>query len=414
MATTTTALDRRPPKLVLGEMLSFAFDTFCSNKVRFALTALGMVIGTASLILVTTISLTGKQYLLNQIQAIGSNWIYAEYRSGSQRIDNTAADPLTMDDLVAVRAEVPGIAAASPVIDLSDRIPVGNGKERDIHILGVSPEYSNVRNLVIVSGRFFDVQDLQAHNKVTVLVDKLGTELYGSPGEAVGKVLKVSGLPFTIVGTFRERVDTFGQSEVTDNTMAMPYTVARYFSDTPTVKQLFFSMADSSMVMPATEQIKQVLQSRHRSESVYSVDNLTQLVSLAEKVANMLTLMLLLISLVVLLVSGIGIMNIMLATVSARIREIGIRKALGATNREIRFQFLSEAIVISVGGGLIGVIIGLAIPWSVRFLTAYRLPVSGLSAIVAIVVSSLVGILFGTVPATRASRMDPVESLRHE
>jgi putative ABC transport system permease protein len=414
MATTTTALDRRPPKLVLGEMLSFAFDTFCSNKVRFALTALGMVIGTASLILVTTISLTGKQYLLNQIQAIGSNWIYAEYRSGSQRIDNTAADPLTMDDLVAVRAEVPGIAAASPVIDLSDRIPVGNGKERDIHILGVSPEYSNVRNLVIVSGRFFDVQDLQAHNKVTVLVDKLGTELYGSPGEAVGKVLKVSGLPFTIVGTFRERVDTFGQSEVTDNTMAMPYTVARYFSDTPTVKQLFFSMADASMVMPATEQIKQVLQSRHRSESVYSVDNLTQLVSLAEKVANMLTLMLLLISLVVLLVSGIGIMNIMLATVSARIREIGIRKALGATNREIRFQFLSEAIVISVGGGLIGVIIGLAIPWSVRFLTAYRLPVSGLSAIVAIVVSSLVGILFGTVPATRASRMDPVESLRHE
>jgi putative ABC transport system permease protein len=414
MATTTTALDRRPPKLVLGEILSFAFDTFCSNKVRFALTALGMVIGTASLILVTTISLTGKQYLLNQIQAIGSNWIYAEYRSGSQRIDNTAADPLTMDDLAAVRAEVPGIAAASPVIDLSDRIPVGNGKERDIHILGVSPEYSNVRNLVIVSGRFFDLQDLQAHNKVTVLVDKLGTELYGSPGEAVGKVLKVSGLPFTIVGTFRERVDTFGQSEVTDNTMAMPYTVARYFSDTPTVKQLFFSMADSSMVMPATEQIKQVLQSRHRSESVYSVDNLTQLVSLAEKVANMLTLMLLLISLVVLLVSGIGIMNIMLATVSARIREIGIRKALGATNREIRFQFLSEAIVISVGGGLIGVILGLAIPWSVRFLTAYRLPVSGLSAIVAIVVSSLVGILFGTVPATRASKMDPVESLRHE
>ncbi|HEX4426233.1 MAG TPA: ABC transporter permease [Terriglobales bacterium] len=414
MTPTTTALDRRPPKLVLGEMLRFAFDTFCSNKVRFALTALGMVIGTASLILVTTISLTGKQYLLNQIQAIGSNWIYAEYRSGSQRIDNTAPDPLTMDDLVAVRAEVPGIAAASPVIDLSDRIPVGNGKERDIHILGVSPEYSNVRNLVIVSGRFFDLQDLQAHNKVTVLVDKLGTELYGSPGEAVGKVLKVSGLPFTIVGTFRERVDTFGQSEVTDNTMAMPYTVARYFSDTPTVKQLFFSMADSSMVMPATEQIKQVLQSRHRSESVYSVDNLTQLVSLADKVANMLTLMLLLISLVVLLVSGIGIMNIMLATVSARIREIGIRKALGATNREIRFQFLSEAIVISVGGGLIGVIIGLAIPWSVRFLTEYRLPVSGLSAIVAIVVSSLVGILFGTVPATRASRMDPVESLRHE
>jgi putative ABC transport system permease protein len=167
-------------------------------------------------------------------------------------------------------------------------------------------------------------------------------------------------------------------------------------------------------VVPATEQIKRVLQSRHRSESVYSVENLTQLVTLADKVTTMLTLMLLLISLVVLLVSGIGIMNIMLATVSARIREIGIRKAIGATNREIRFQFLSEAILISLVGGLLGVIIGLAIPFSVRFLTEYRIPISGLSAIVAIGVSSLVGIIFGTMPAARAAKLDPVESLRYE
>jgi putative ABC transport system permease protein len=404
----------RPPKLALGEILNFAYDTFCSNKVRFVLTALGMVIGTASLILVTTISLTGKQYLLNQIQAIGSNWIYAEYQSGAQRITNTSPDLLTIEDLAAVRAQVPGIVATSPVIDLSDRIPVGNGKERDIHILGVSPDYRVVRNLVVVSGRFFDAQDQQAHNKVAVLVDKLAQQLYGSPEFAIGRVLKVSGLPFTVIGTFRERVDTFGQSEVTDNTMLMPYTVARYFTDAPTVKQLMFSVADSSMVVPATQQIKQVLQSRHRAESVYSVDNLTQLVSLANKTANMLTLMLLLISLVVLLVSGIGIMNIMLATVSSRIREIGVRKALGATNRDIRFQFLSEAIVISVGGGLIGVVLGLALPYSVRFLTQYRIPINGLSAIVAIAVSSLVGILFGTVPATRAAKLDPVESLRYE
>jgi putative ABC transport system permease protein len=402
------------PTLALGEVLNFAYDTFCSNKVRFVLTALGMVIGTASLILVTTISLTGKQYLLNQIQAIGSNWIYAEYQSGAQRITNTAPDLLTIEDLSAVQAQVPGIVAASPVIDLSDRIPVGNGKERDIHILGVSPDYRAVRNLIIVSGRFFDAQDQQAHNKVAVLVDKLAQQLYGSPEFAIGKVLKVSGLPFTVIGTFRERVDTFGQSEVTDNTMVMPYTVARYFTDAPTVKQLMFSVADSSMVVPATQQIKRVLQSRHRAESVYSVDNLTQLVSLANKTADMLTLMLLLISLVVLLVSGIGIMNIMLATVSARIREIGVRKALGATNREIRLQFLSEAVLISFGGGLIGVIVGLAIPYSVRFLTQYRIPINGLSAIVAIAVSSLVGILFGTVPATRAAKLDPVESLRYE
>jgi putative ABC transport system permease protein len=167
-------------------------------------------------------------------------------------------------------------------------------------------------------------------------------------------------------------------------------------------------------VTTATAQIKRVLQSRHRPESVYNVENLTPLVNLAERTANILTVVLLLIAAVVLLVSGIGIMNIMLATVSARIREIGIRKAVGATKREIRFQFLSEAILISLIGGVLGIVIGLAIPYSVRFLTAYRIPISGLSAIIAIVVCSLVGILFGTVPAIRASQLDPVESLRYE
>jgi putative ABC transport system permease protein len=209
-------------------------------------------------------------------------------------------------------------------------------------------------------------------------------------------------------------VNTFGESEVTTNTLVIPYSVSRYFMETPTVKLIYFSVADSSMVEPVTEEVKKVIQSRHRAESVYNVTNLTQLVKVAEKAADALTLMLLGVALIVLLVSGIGIMNIMLATVSARIREIGIRKALGATNREIQFQFLSEAILISLGGGLLGVIIGLAIPYSVRFLTEYRIPISGLSAIVAIVVSSLVGVLFGTVPATRAAKLDPVESLRYE
>src|SRR3974390_760988 len=246
--------ERRYPKLVLGETVNVAIETFRSNKVRFALTALGMVIGTASLILVTTIGLTGKQYMLNQIQSIGSNWVYAEYESGGQRITNTGYDPLTLDDMEAVQQQVSGIAAASPIVPLYERVPVGNGKERDLQIIGVYPEYLRVRNLVVLAGRFFDKQDSQAHNKVGVITPKLAEELYGSGAAALGKTVKLSGLPFTIIGVFRERVDTFGQSEVTDNTMLIPYSVIRYFQETPVVKQIFFSAADASLVVPITAQ----------------------------------------------------------------------------------------------------------------------------------------------------------------
>lgn len=412
--TATSVSQRLTPKLAFSEIMSFAFDTFCSNKVRFLLTGLGMVIGTASLILVVTIGLTGKQYVLNLIQGIGANLVYAEYEGGAQRITNTAPDPLTVSDMQAAQETIPGITTASPVLDLNERVPVGDGKERDLQILGVYPEYRIVRNLVVVSGRFFDQQDEQAHNKVGLITDTLSRELFGSPEAAIGKIIPLSHLPFTVIGTFRERVNTFGESEVTTSTFLIPFSVARYFTETSSVKLIYFSVADPSMIEPVTDQIRQVIQSRHRAESVYNVTNLTQLVAVADKTANALTMVLLAVAAVVLLVSGIGIMNIMLATVSSRIREIGIRKALGATNREIRFQFLSEAVVISVGGGLVGVVIGLALPYSIRFLTEYRVPVSGLSAIVAILVSSLVGILFGTVPATRAAKLDPVESLRYE
>jgi putative ABC transport system permease protein len=406
--------ERLRPNMAIGEILSFAFDTFCSNKIRFILTALGMVIGTASLILVVTIGMTGRQYVLNQIQAIGTNEVWAEYLGGAPHISNSNPDPLTIEDLHAIQQEVPGIVASSPVTQLSDRIPVGNGREKDVSILGVDPDYLHVRNLVVPSGRFFDKDDSQAHNKVGVITEKMAIEVYGSAQSAVGRVIKLTGLPFTIIGTFKERVETFGQSEIVDNTMLIPFSVSRYFTEIPNVKLLYFSMEDPSMVISATAQIKRVLQSRHRSESVYDVANLTALLSMADRIATGLTWVLLLVAMVTLLVSGIGIMNIMLATVTSRIREIGIRKAIGATNREIRFQFLAEAILISLIGGFAGIVIGLAIPYSVRFLTEYRIPISGLSAIIAIVVSSVVGVIFGTVPAARAAHLDPVESLRYE
>src|SRR5579862_5029266 len=404
----------RYPKPVFGETLTVAIETFRVSKMRFILTSIGMVIGTASLILVVTIGLTGKQYLLQQIQNIGSNMMIAEYQGGGIYGRDASSDFLTLDDLNAVRQQVPGISNASPMIEYHDRITVPGGKERDVEVLGVSWEYMWIRNLVVLSGRFFDDSDTLARDKVAVLTDKLAQTLYGSESNAVGKEIKISGLPFTVIGTFRERVDTLGQSEISDDTILMPYTVARYFTNTDEVKQLFFSVSDPAEVPRATREIREVLQARHRPESVYRVDNLTQLLDVAAKTANTLSHVLLLVSVLTLIISGVGIMNIMLATVNARTREIGVRKAVGATNAEIRAQFLTEAIIISLSGGIVGILLGLAIPFSVRFITDYRLPISGWSVIIAVAVSSFVGVLFGTAPATRAARFDPIESLRYE
>jgi putative ABC transport system permease protein len=400
--------------LCFSEIAGFALDTFSTSKIRFILTALGIMIGTASLILVVTIGLTGKHYVLNQIQAVGSNMIYTQYEGGGQRVAATQADFLTLEDMRAVQREVLGIRAASPMIQLHDRIGAGSGRQRDIVILGISPQYRDVRNLDILAGRFFDDGDTQARNKVAVMQQRLAKEVYGGQDAAIGQIIHVNGLPVVIIGTFKERVETFGLSEINSDTVLIPYTVARYFTSSDAVKQLFFSTNTAEEVPAVTDEIQRLIQSRHRPESVYRTENLTQLLALANKTANALTAVLMLVAVVTLLVSGVGIMNIMLATVRARVREIGIRKAVGATRREIKFQFLAEAIFISLAGGLVGIVAGLALPLMVRWFTDYHIPISGFSAVIAIVVSSLVGILFGTAPASRASRLDPVESLRFE
>jgi putative ABC transport system permease protein len=322
---------------------------------------------------------------------------------------------MTVDDVQAIREQGPSVVAASPTVAMGDRISLGAGRQRDIILLGVDPDYLRVRNLVLLAGRFFDSEDSTGRNKVGLITPNLAQKLFGDPQNSIGKIIELSGgLPFTIVGVFRESVDTFGQSDIGEDSMLIPYTVSRFFIPGGEVHQIYFSVASTQDVIPATAAIKRVLQSRHRPESLYSVENLSHLLDVAAKIADALTLVGMLVAFVTLLVSGIGIMNIMLATVTSRIREIGIRKAIGATNRAIRFQFLAEAILISLSGGVVGIVAGLAIPFSVRLFTDYHFPISGLSAIIAILVSSVVGIIFGTVPASRASQLDPVESLRYE
>src|SRR5262245_5362293 len=330
------------------------------------MTALGMVIGTASLILVVTIGLTGKQYILRQIQSIGANMIVVEYKGAGTRLSDAQQDFLTIRDMQAVQQQVPGVTAASPLIRMSERIPIGGGKEGDVQVLGVSPDHRLVRNLIVVAGRFFDGDDLHARSHAAVVTQKLAETLWGSADAAVGQTLKLSNLPFTVVGTFRESVETFGQSEILQDTVLIPYTVANDLTGTEFVRQLYFSMADPELVPAGTEAILNVVASRHRPQSTYDATTLTQLLAVAARTANGLTSVSLLIAMVTLIVSGVGIMNIMLVTVKSRTREIGIRKAVGATRREIRFQFLAEAMLISLAGGFIGIVIGMALPVSVR------------------------------------------------
>jgi putative ABC transport system permease protein len=401
--------------MVFSEIVKLAIDSFRASKVRFALTALGMVIGSASLIMVVTIGLTGKQYIQKLIQGIGTNMVELEYSGGGTgTVKDFRSDFLTRDDERAITEQIPAVATSSPVLEMRDRMAFGDGVVKDVLVLGVSNQYEVVRNLVVVTGRFFDELDDQTHTKVAVVTEPFARQRFGSADAAINQEIRLSGIPFTVIGIFKERVDTFGQTEVADQTILIPYSVARYFTGTDNVKQIYFSIRDQNSVEDTAKQIVRVVKSRHKPNSVYSTTTLTSLIETAGNVANALTVVLLLVSSVTLAVGGVGIMNIMLATVRSRIREIGIRKALGATAREIKLQFLVEAVFISLIGGVIGTMIGLALPLSIRFFTDYRIPISAWSVVIALLTATAVGVIFGTLPATRAAQMDPVESLKYE
>lgn len=402
--------------MLLSEIVKLAVDSFQASKLRFALTALGMVIGTASVILVVTIGLTGKRFILDEIQKIGTNMVEVEYSGGGATgAENVLYnDYLTREDETAVVNQVSSVLYSSPMLEMHDRISFGGGVVKDTLVLGVTPEYKEVRNLIVLSGRFFDDADESEHIKCAVVTEPFAREMFGSPAEAIGRTFSISRIPFTIVGTFKESVETFGQSEISNQTILIPYSVARYFTGTDNVKQIFFSIQNMDQVPDASKEIQRVIASRHKPNSVYTVFNMTELLTTAASISNILTAVLVMVAAVTLAVGGVGIMNIMLANVRSRIREIGIRKALGATYREIKLQFLAEAVIISLAGGVIGIVVGLAVPLSVRFFSDYPLPISPWSVVIALAAATFVGVLFGTVPATRAAQLDPVESLKYE
>ena len=401
--------------MYFGESLRFSLQAMSANKFRTFLTALGLVIGNASVILVVTISITSRDYILDQIRGIGSNLIYAQYSAGTNTATKVDADFIKLADVEAVRRQLGSrIMAATGVMTNYGRLLI-NGKEQDVSVIGSDEHYPTVRNMVLLSGHFMDEDEVRTRQHVVMLTEKLAQRIYGSSAAAVGQVIKLYGLQFTVIGAFKERTGTFGLSEITNETVLMPITVIKIFTPVERIDPMYVQARLASDVQPLTDAIKQLLESRHRPGARYDVENLSGILEAARKIALVLTVVLIMVSAIALIISGIGIMNIMLVTVTERTREIGLRMAVGASRHAVLEQFLTESVVISLAGGLIGILLGLSIPLSVRFLSDdIRVPISPMSVVVAFAVSVAVGVVFGMLPASRASQLNPTEALRYE
>ena len=399
-----------------GEALRLSFQALRANKVRAFLTGLGLVIGNASVILVVTISLTSRDYILDQIQRIGSNLIYAQYDGGNNTATAAAAaDYIKIADVDAVRDQLGSrIVAATAVMNSFDRMRI-LGSEQDIAIVGSDQYYPLVRNLDLLAGRFFDVTDVAQRRRVALLMERLARRLFGGQSAAVGQTVKLHGLQFTVIGTFKEKTESFGLSELTGENVLIPISVLRYFAPIERIDPMYVQAKNASDVEPLTKVVQSALEIRHRQGAHYRVDNLAAILAAARRIATVLTVVLMMVSALALIISGIGIMNIMLVTVTERTREIGLRMAVGAARRDVLEQFLAEAVIISLSGGLAGILIGVAIPLGVNyFVDDFSIPISPISIVVAFIVSVMVGLVYGLLPANRAARLNPTEALRYE
>ena len=404
----------RPGARFLGEAFRFSIQALRANPVRSLLTGLGMVIGTASVILVVTISLTSRDYILQQVEGVGSNIIFGYYASQGPDTAISNADYVKIKDIDAIREQLSSeIVAATGVMTNFDHMLIG-GKLQDVKVIGTDASYQSVRNIVSSSGRFMDDSDVTLRSKVALLTDKLADRLYGSRHAALNRVIKLFGLQFTVIGTFHEKVETFGQSEVERDTILIPITVLKYFTPVERIDPLYVQVRSAGEVDRVASRVQQILEARHRPGARYHVDTLTAILNAVRNISLILSGVLVMVSAITLLISGIGIMNIMLVTVTERTREIGLRLAIGAAPREILLQFLTEAVIVSLTGGALGILVGVAIPMSVQAFADVKIPISPVAILVAFGVSCTVGLIFGMLPANRAAHLNPTEALRYE
>jgi putative ABC transport system permease protein len=395
------------------ESMTVAVDALRANKLRTLLTSIGVVIGSASIVLVVTVALTSKKYVISQIEAVGSNLVWAEMVKTPDKVQPLSHE-LTLGDLEEVRGAIPGIVNAAGLSDMPMTIVVG-GQTRPVALIGVTEGYQKIRRLVILRGRYFDAGDMQSNSKVCLITQLLTKRVFGVENP-IGRSIRMGELSFTVIGVFKERVTTFGLTEMQDDSVLIPMRLMTIYKGREVLSSLYAQAAGPDQVNSVKVQMERLLASRHPADAHYNVQTLTAILGAARSISLGLTIMLIVVAFIAMLISGIGIMNIMLVTVTERTREIGVRKAIGAPRKEIMAQFLIEALLISGGGAVIGILLGLAVPVAVQQLLPgnLRVPISPMSVILAFLVSSLTGLFFGWLPANQAAKLDPVESLRYE
>lgn len=400
--------------MIHGETWKVALEALRADRVKAALTTLGVVIGSACIVLVVTVALTGKRYVISQIEAVGSNLVYAENQRAGPLQTSALSDEITLADMEAVRLQVPQVTEVAGTRETPMTVVVG-GVERPVSLVGVTEGFQRIRNLLILRGRFFDADDMMSRSKVCLLTEELARIMFPSE-DPIGKPVRVGELSFAVIGVFKERVATFGASEIQRESVIIPALLLNYYTGQEFIRTLYAQAARPEDVGSVTRQVEEVLKGRHRPGTVYLVQNLASILEAVGKISMALTVILLVIGFIALVISGVGIMNIMLVTVTERTREIGLRKAIGARPREILYQFLIEALVISGCGAIAGILIAVSIPILTRPLLPVdvAVPISWISIILAFAVSCFTGILFGYLPASRAAKLLPTESLRYE
>jgi putative ABC transport system permease protein len=402
-------------------IIRVAFRALVRNKMRAALTMLGIIIGVSAVIAMVSIGQGAQQSVQAQIASIGTNLLFVS--AGAQNVGgvrtgtgDTGTNTLTVEDLDAIKREVPSVSMVTPTVNTRSQLIFGS-QNWNTQIQGVSEQYPDIRKWTVQDGTFFTDADVRIAARVLIVGQTIADNLF--PGtSAVGQTVRVKDLPFRVVGVMaRKGQDQQGRDQ--DDTAFAPYTtVQKKILGSPRVQVAYVSAISPDATYTAQVQIGELLRQRHKlgpqDADDFSVRNMSDIADAANQTNSIMTMLLASIASVSLLVGGIGIMNIMLVSVTERTREIGIRMAIGARSSAVRTQFLIESVVLSLTGGLIGILLGLAVSFLIPSLLGWPTAVSTAAVIGSVIFSAAVGIFFGYYPARKAAALDPIDALRYE